>query len=126
MLVLDGGGHQVRKQQARGAPLGHVIPQDAGTVASLHMGVPRNSSRPNLAKLFINMVMSEAGQKVVFETHFTDHHELLGSQSAAGLAQLKSKGIDLLKVDVEFVTRHPEMGKLSDEFRRILRSTRGG
>ena len=120
MLVLDGGGHQVRKQQAKGASLAHVIPEDAGTVASLHIGVPRNSSHPNLAKLFINMVMSEAGQKLVFETHFTDHHELPGSQSAAALAQLKSKGIDLLKVDVEFVARHPEMGKLSDDFRRIL------
>jgi ABC-type Fe3+ transport system substrate-binding protein len=126
MLVLDGGGHQVRKQQAKGAPLGHVIPEDAGTVASLHMGVPRNSSHPNLAKLFIHMVMSEAGQRLVFETHFTDHHELPGSQSAAGLAQLKAKGIHLLKVDVEFVTKHPEMSKLSDEFRTILRRTRGG
>lgn len=125
MLVLDGGGHQVRKQLEKGAPLGHVIPEDAGTVAFLHMGVPRNAAHPNLAKLFINMVMSEQGQRVVFENHFTDHHELTGSQSAPALKDLKARGVDLLRVDVKFVVDHPEMGKLSDELRNILRSKQG-
>lgn len=95
MLVLDGGGHQVRKQLAKGAPLGHVIPHDAGGVSFGYMGVPRSSAPPNLAKLFINMVMGEAGQRVVFDTHFTDHHEVRGSQSGAALSELKSKGVDL-------------------------------
>jgi iron(III) transport system substrate-binding protein len=126
MLVLDGGGHQVRKQLAKGAPLGHVIPEDAGTVTFGYMGVPRNSAHQNLAKLFINMVMSEEGQRVVFETHFTDHHELPGSQSASALADLKAKRADLLRTDIHFGIKHPEMANLSDEFRKILRVKRGG
>jgi iron(III) transport system substrate-binding protein len=119
MLALDGGGHQVARQQAQGAPLGHAIPEDAATVAFLHMGVPRYSLHPNLAKLFINMILSEEGQKVVYATHFTDHHALAGSQSAAALKKLK--GTDPLRVDVAFVKAHPEIGKLSDELRKILR-----
>jgi iron(III) transport system substrate-binding protein len=126
MLVLDGGGHQVRRQLLKGAPLGHVIPEDAATMSFGYMGVTRTSAHPNLAKLFINMVMSEEGQKVVFETHFADHHELPGSQSAAALGDLTAKKANLLRMDIDFVMKHPEMGKLSDEFRKILRGARGG
>ncbi len=126
MLVMDGGGHQVRKQQLKGAPVGHVIPEDAGNISFGYMGVPRTSAHPNLAKLFINMVMSEEGQKVVFETHFADHHELPASQSAAALAELTAKKAKMLRVDIDFVMKHPEMGKLSDEFRNILRGQQGG
>ncbi|HEY3303170.1 MAG TPA: ABC transporter substrate-binding protein [Candidatus Binatia bacterium] len=121
MLALDGGGHQVRRQQAHGAPLGHTIPENAATVAFLHLGVPRGAAHPNLAKLFINMALTDEGQKVVFATHFTDHHSLPGSQSAAALKELTARGVDPLRVDVKFVTEHPEIGKLSDELRKILR-----
>jgi ABC-type Fe3+ transport system substrate-binding protein len=126
MLVMDGGGHQVRKQQLKGAPVGHVIPEDAANMSFGYMGVTRTSAHPNLSKLFINMVMSEDGQKVVFETHFTDHHELPGSQSAAALGELMAKKTKMLRVDIDFVMKHPEMSKLSDEFRNILRAKRGG
>lgn len=126
MLVMDGGGHQVRKQQLKGAPVGHVIPEDGANMSFGYMGVTRTSAHPNLSKLFINMVMSEDGQKVVFETHFTDHHELPGSQSAVALGDLLAKKTKMLRVDIDFVMKHPEMSKLSDEFRNILRAKRGG
>ena len=126
MLVMDAGVHHTRRFQAQGAPVGHVIPEDAGTVAFLHLGVPRNAGQSNLAKLFINMAMSEAGQKIIYETYLTDHHELPGSQSAAALSDLKSKGIGLLRVDVKFVTERPEMNKLRLELVKILREKRAG
>jgi iron(III) transport system substrate-binding protein len=121
LLALDGGGHQVLRRRAQGAPLGHAIPEDAATVAFLHMGVPRYTLHPNLAKLFINMIVSDEGQKVVYATHFTDHHALPGSQAAGALKELTAKGVAPLRVDVKFVTGHPEIGKLSDELRHILR-----
>lgn len=120
MLVMS-TSHDVRRQRARGAPLGTVIPEDGATVGVLHLGVPRNSSHPNLAKLFINMVVSEEGQKLLYEVYYVDHHELPGSRSAADLKELSSKGIKPLKINVKFVVEHPELQGLSDEFRKILR-----
>jgi hypothetical protein len=67
------------------------------------------------------MVMSEEGQKIVYETHFTDHHELSGSQSARGLESLKAKGAKPLKIDVKFYAAHPELRKLSEDLAKILR-----
>jgi len=123
MLVMS-ASHDVRRQKALKAPLGTVILEDATTVGVLHLGVPRNSSHPNLAKLFANMMMSEEGQRLLYEVYFTDHHELPGSQSAAELKELAAKGIKPLKVDIKFKVDHPEIEQLSDELRTILREKR--
>lgn len=123
MLVMS-ASHDVRRQKAKGAPLGSVILEDAATVGVLHLGVPRTSSHPNLAKLFINMVMSEEGQKLLYEVYFTDHFELPGSQSAADLKELSAKGIKPLKVDIKFKVEHPEIEQLSDDLTKILREKR--
>ena len=123
MLVMS-ASHDVRRQRAKGAPLESVILEDAATIGVLHLGVPRTSSHPNLAKLFVNMVMSEEGQKLLYAVYFTDHYELPGSQSAADLKELKAKGIKPLKVDVKFKADHPEIEQLGDELRKILREKR--
>ena len=59
------------------------MPEDVAQVGSMYLGVPRNSTHPILAKLFINAVMSEPGQRILYETYYADHPQLPGSQSAA-------------------------------------------
>lgn len=125
MIVLS-TSHDVRRQRALGAPLGTVILEDTGTVGVLHLGVPRNSGHPHLAKLFANMMMSEEGQKLLYDVYYTDHHELPGSRSVVDLKELAARGIKPLKVDVQFVVEHPEIRHLSDELRKILREKQGG
>jgi iron(III) transport system substrate-binding protein len=125
MMVLGCGSFFVRQAEARGAPLGHALLEDGTTIGFFYMGVPQTSARPNLAKLFINMVVSEEGQKVAYKTYFTDHPDLPGSQSAGELKELKAKGLEPLKINVKFVVDHPELRELSDELRKILREKRG-
>jgi len=126
MMVLGCGSFFVLQAKAKGAPLGHAILDDGTTIGYFYVGVPRTSARPNLAKLFVNMALSEEGQKVAYKTYFTDHPDLPGSQSAVELKELKAKGIEPLKVNVKFVTDHPELRNLSDELRKILREKQGG
>lgn len=121
MLVMDGGGHEARRQKAKGAPIDVVIPEDASTVGFMYMGVPRNSTRPNLAKLFINAVMTEEGQRIYYQMEFNDHYKLPGSQSVAALRDLTAKGIKPLEIDASFVAEHPEMRQLTEELRKLLR-----
>jgi iron(III) transport system substrate-binding protein len=123
MLVMS-ASHDVHRQRAKAAPLGTVVLEDATTVGVLHLGVPRNSSHSHLAKLFANMMMSEEGQKLLYEVYYTDHHELPGSQSGVELKELAAKGIKPLKVDIKFKVDHPEIEQLSDELRTILREKR--
>ncbi len=124
MMVMGCGSYAVRLEQARGAPLGHVILQDGGTVSFFYWGVPRNAATPNLAKLFINMAMSKEGQKVVYKNYATDHHALPGSQWAAELKEYKARGIPILEVDAQYIANHPEQRKLGRALSKILRKKR--
>jgi ABC-type Fe3+ transport system substrate-binding protein len=125
MFVL-GNTHSVREQQARGAPLGAAVPEDVAQVGTVHLGVPRNSAHPNLGKLYINTVLSEAGQHVLWETYLSDHHQLPGSRSAADLVELQAKGVPIQKLNVRFFLDHPELPQLTAELQAILREKRGG
>ena len=120
MMVLDTGFHQAQKQIVKGAPLQQVIPQDAGTVGFLYLGVPRNSAHPNLAKLYINALMTEQGQAALYTVAFLDHYELAGSRLAA---ELKQRGVDpstFLRTDVAFVAAHPELSQLQLELQKMV------
>ncbi len=124
MMAMGCGSYAVRLEQAKGAPLGHVILQDGGTISFFYWGVPQNATAPNLAKLFINMAMSEEGQKVVYKNYATDHHALPGSQWAAELKGYKDRNIPILEVDAQYVADHPEQRKLGRALSKILRKKR--
>lgn len=126
MLVLGCGSLFAHQAKAKGAPLANAILEDGTTIGYFYVGTPRTSTRPNLTKLFINMVMSEEGQKLAYKTYFSDHPDLPGSQSAAELKDLKARGKEPLKVNVKFVTEHPELHKLGNELIKILREKQGG
>lgn len=121
MLVMDCGSYDANRLRASGAPIGHVIPEDAATVLFFYLGVPRTSAHPNLAKLYVNMLLTEEGQRLLYDIEWTDHYELPGSQSAAELSGLRAQGIEPLRMDARFVAEHPDSVKLGDEFAAILR-----
>jgi iron(III) transport system substrate-binding protein len=123
MLVMT-ISHEPRQQQAKGAPIAHVIPEDAAVVKFLNMGVPRSSAHPNLAKLFINMLMSEEGQQTLYETYLVDHYLLPGSRTAAELEGLRAKGVAPLKIDLKFAVDHLETALITNELQQILREQR--
>jgi ABC-type Fe3+ transport system substrate-binding protein len=124
VMLVVGTSHTAREQQAKGAPLAAVVPEDVAQVNTLHLGVPRNSAHPNLAKLYINAMLSEAGQRILYEAGYVDHYQLPGSQSAADLAELQARGVAIQKVSVKFVVDRPELAELTREFQTILREKR--
>jgi ABC-type Fe3+ transport system substrate-binding protein len=126
VMFVMGNTHQTRRLQSKGGPLGYVIPVDAAVAGFQHLGVPRNSAHPNLAKLFINMVMSEEGQRIHYEVAFTDHHGLPGSRSEQEVAELKAKGSGIFDIDAKTVLERPDLRQLNAELDRILMEGRGG
>jgi ABC-type Fe3+ transport system substrate-binding protein len=126
LLFVMANTHSARHNQRKGAPLGFVVPQDGAIAAFAHLGVPRNSTHPHLGKLFINTVVSEEGQRVLWETYATDHHLLPGSRSGEELADLKARGSGIFAIDVKLLMERPEMAQLRVELERILAQERGG
>lgn len=124
MMVLT-NSHGVRRNQALGAPVQYVVPEDAAIVKFLYLGVPRNSSHPNLSKLFINTMLSEDGQKILYEVYGVDHYLLAGTRAGNELQELQSRGLQPLEVDIQWAIEHPEMTTLTNELVGILRERRG-
>jgi ABC-type Fe3+ transport system substrate-binding protein len=126
LMMVMGNTHSVREYRAKGVPMAYTIPENAANVGFLHLGVPRNSSHPNLGKLFINMIVTEPGQRLLYDVYFVDHYALPGSQTGAELQELKARGLQVLDIDVQFVAEHPEMRELTGDLERLLREGRGG
>jgi iron(III) transport system substrate-binding protein len=124
MFVVNCGSYAVKSLQAKGAPLGYAIPEDAATVFFWYMGVPKTSGHPNLGKLYINMVMSEEGQRIYHEGYAVDNFALPGSRSAAELNSIKSRGLPIVTVTPQFILQHPEINTLMTEIDEILRQKR--
>jgi iron(III) transport system substrate-binding protein len=125
MMVINTGSMEVRKLQSRGAPVAQVIPEDGALLVFHSLGIPRGAARPNLAKLFINTVLSEEGQRLVYEMAHYDQHLLPGSKSAAEVAELTTKGVSPLKVDVAFYIDHPETAQIREEMVKLIVEKRG-
>jgi iron(III) transport system substrate-binding protein len=113
------------QQKAKGAPISFVIPEDGAIARFVQMGVPRNSAHPNLAKLYINTILSEEAQRLLFSRYGYDHHGLPGSQSGAVLADLQARGVRLLEIDSRFILDYPEIDGLDQELAAILREHQG-
>jgi ABC-type Fe3+ transport system substrate-binding protein len=123
MMVLS-NDHNALLQKSRGAPVGFAIPEDAAVIQATSAGVPRNSAHPNLAKLYILTMVTEEGQRALYETQHVDVYALPGSRAGAEIHALKARGVPIMADDVKLRNDHPEMAQLSAEFGRILRERR--
>jgi iron(III) transport system substrate-binding protein len=119
MMVLS-NSHGARFAQRKGAPIGYVIPLDGAVAGFQYLGIPRNASHPNLAKLYINMILSAEGQRILWETYGSDHHRLSGSQTEAEIAELRARGADLFDIDMEVAMQWPEMAQFRAELDRLM------
>jgi ABC-type Fe3+ transport system substrate-binding protein len=125
VMMALGNASNVTRARAQGAPLEFAVPADSAVVRFIYLGVPRNAAHPNLAKLFIHLVLSEEGQRASYAIGYQDHHALPGSQFGGDL-QARGVSLDnLLKIDVQFGVEHPEVRQLSEELTTILRERPG-
>lgn len=79
------------KWQPRGAPLTAVLGSTPGDASYFHLGVPKNSGHPNLAKLFVGFMISREGQALIEKHELRSSHLVEGSRMAKYLRDNKVK-----------------------------------
>jgi len=77
------------KWQAKKAPLAAVIGATPGDASYFHMGVPKNSAHPKLAKLFVGFMVSKEAQAILDKHEFRSSHLVEGSRMAQYLRDRK-------------------------------------
>jgi ABC-type Fe3+ transport system substrate-binding protein len=79
------------KWQPRGAPLIAVLGSTPADTSYFHLGVPKNSGHPNLAKLFVAFMISKEGQAIIEKHELRSSHLVESSRMAKYLRDNKIK-----------------------------------
>ena len=107
------------KWQAKGAPLVAVLGSNPGDTSYFHLGVPKNSGHPNLAKLFVAFMISNEGQAIIEKHEFRSSHLVASSRMAKYLRDNKIK----LQEPKDLFNYYLKGGgaKLNEELGRLLK-----
>jgi iron(III) transport system substrate-binding protein len=106
VLAVNTDSATPARMAAQGAPIVHVIPTDAATLQFRYASVPKNAAHPATAELFINYLLSRAGQDTLYRYTFSDHYLVPGSHAAAAIEKVEAAGVKLHPVDVQFLLRN--------------------
>jgi ABC-type Fe3+ transport system substrate-binding protein len=104
-LALD-CGTSFQQWMAKGAPIGHVIPSDMGLYYPLYMGVPKNAAHPQAAQLWINFILSQEGQGLLYKEVGSDDPLVAGSHTATDLQNMKAANPKAVDGDIAFWQRN--------------------
>lgn len=66
-IMLSGTARNVLDAARKGAPLKFIKPEEGVAITPISVSVVKNAPHPNAAKLFIDWILSEEGQKVIAE-----------------------------------------------------------
>lgn len=125
VFAMDCGETEALAAQAKGAPIGHVVPFDLPILGFWYIGVPKNASHPATAKLWVNLMMSRAGQDVLFKGDFADLHTFPGSNTAKRLKDDEFRGIKFIVTTIAWAQANPEpYGEFRRTIQAILRGQR--
>jgi ABC-type Fe3+ transport system substrate-binding protein len=89
------------------APVTSVVPSDAALLAYWYLSIPKNAVHPNMAKLFVNFMVSRAGQDFEYQYEGGDLHLAPGSRSKAEYDKYVKQGVQFHVTDVAF-TQAPQ------------------
>jgi ABC-type Fe3+ transport system substrate-binding protein len=107
------------KWQAKKAPLVAVLGSTPGDASYFHMGVPKNSTHPHMAKLFVGFMVSKEAQAILDKHESRSSHLVEGSRMATYLRDHKVT----LQDPKELFSFYLKGGgfKLNEELTRLLK-----
>jgi len=92
MLVMDCGANDVITLKRQGAPIDHVVLDDAAVVHNRYGAVPVNSSAPNAAALFVAYLETPEAQSILWEVDGLDFYLFPESNTRHAVDELRQAG----------------------------------
>lgn len=121
-LVMDCSGADAFELKEKGAPVDLLVPLDGAMIRYRYLAIPKNAEHPNAAKLFTIFMMTEEGQKLLWEFSKQDLHLFPESNIGRKVRLLEKQGSKFFVPGMEWALKHPEMEKIRGEMEKILRS----
>lgn len=121
LLGLNCGNYEAERAQRQGLPIGARILADVPIVGYWYLGIPKNSSHPNLATLFAGFLLTPEGQKARYDSVGATAHLIDGTPANKQYKELQAQGIPLKDFTAEYVIKNGKaLGELREEFQKIL------
>lgn len=123
MLVMNCGDYGAENYARKtGAPVASIIFEDAATMTSYYLVVPKNSAHPNLASLVAGFLMSKEGQEVLYKAVSWTSRAIEGTPNERKYKELKAKGIKVHDFTTANIIREEAgiLSKAETEFQKIL------
>ena len=70
--------------------------------------IPKNATHPNMARLWVNLIASRAGQDVLWKTEFVDSPRLPGGKTAEDVKKLESQGFKVYATSLDFAAKNQD------------------
>ncbi|TMF73478.1 MAG: ABC transporter substrate-binding protein [Chloroflexi bacterium] len=102
-FVYDCGGARVQQMKAKGTLIGWSVPSDGALLGYLYMGVPKNATHPNAAKLWISYMLGREAQDLMYEYGYADHHLVPGSKTFLEVDRATKSGAKFYELTVEAI-----------------------
>jgi ABC-type Fe3+ transport system substrate-binding protein len=119
-LAPDCSGRLWEKVKQQGAPLDYAVTTDFPAIRYYYLAVPVNAEHPNAARLFCVFMMTEAGQKILWDTQYNDLHSLPGSGMGPIIKGYQAKGYKFEEYTVGWLHEHPNMDKVQAAATKIF------
>jgi ABC-type Fe3+ transport system substrate-binding protein len=119
-VVMDCTGQDALLWQEKGAPVAQLMPLDAAQQRYYYFAVPKNAQHPNAARLLTIFLLTEEGQKLVYDTWKIDLHFMAGSKMGAMIADYQKRGVKFKEVTTQWWSEHPEIDASRSELIKIL------
>ena len=107
-IHIAGTEERAAQEAVKGAPLKFIKPKDGAFYTRLGFGLIKNAPHPSAAKLYIDFVLSETGQKILGETGYVALRK--GIRSKDGTDPLEGVNLAFAQTD-EGMEREPEFEK---------------
>jgi len=123
-LVMDCSGQDALKWSSKGAPIAQMLPLDAAQKRFYYMAVPKNARSKSAAALFAVYVMTEEGQKLLWDTWKVDLDAFPASRQRLRVAAAEKLGAKFTGATIAFMVAHPEIRATKKTLVKILKSAK--
>jgi len=123
LFFFDCGRGDERLSVANGGPLEQAVLEDAAVTTNWFFGIPKNTSKPNLAKLFAAFVVTPEGQEIIQKHGYTSSHYVEGTPTYQQAKELEKRGAKIITQSPDFLLKHQgEIEKYREEFQKIMQT----
>ena len=123
IFVMSCGQENVIPLQKNGAPMAFTTLADGAAMLTYYGAVPRNSSAPNTAALFVAYLESPEGQQALWEVAYRDLWVYPESNSRQAIESIKAAGGKLATSSPQWLASITGFTEMQNELEKILQQT---